>query len=204
MTPTRSVSMVLAISASIVSGATASLGQSEGSGDPRDDATFDQSAVAVSGTSTLVGQTDPGTTTLDGRIVRVRETVLITVEESSDPRVSGRATITVNFDAYPDQTGLPGSTQVRYGDARLENEIGAWSGRFAGSLANGGFVQTYWLEGEGAYEGLSYVVTAGGNGNVWRSQGLIFPGDVPPIGRGTALPLDGPGLELPTAWAPPF
>ncbi len=204
MVRTRSAGSLLAILMLTMMGSATAIGQSDDSTRTGDDASRSMSAVAVNGTSTLVGEADPGTTTLEGGVVRVRDNVLITIEASSDVRVSGQATITVNFDAYPDQTGLPGSTQVRYGDARLENELGSWSGRFAGSLANGGFVQTYWLEGDGAYEGLSYVVTAGGNGNVWRSQGLIFPGQVPPLGTGNTLPIDGQGLDLPLAWAPPF
>jgi hypothetical protein len=203
MVKTRSIGVALAACVAVGLGGTATLGQPGGDSVPDGAAGLDQSAVAVTGTSTLVGQSDPGATTLDGSVIRVRKNVLITFEEATDPRVSGRATITVNFDAFPDQTGLPSSTQVRYGQARLENDFGSWSGHFAGSLANGGFVQTYWLEGEGAYEGLSYVVTAGGNGNVWRSQGLIFPGEVPPLGKGNMLPIDGIGVDLPTAEAPP-
>jgi hypothetical protein len=203
MVKTRAAGVALAMCTLMALQGAATLGQSEGDDATGDDAAPDQIAVAVNGTSTLVGSTDPGTTTLDGSVVRVRDNVLITVEESSDPRVSGRATIRVSFDAYPDQTGLPGATQVRFGEARLENESGAWEGHFAGSLANGGFVQTYWLAGEGAYEGFSYVVTAGGNGNVWRSQGLIFPGAVPPMGEGTSLPIDTLGRDLPTAWVAP-
>jgi hypothetical protein len=201
MVKTRSVGAVLTLCLLTALGGTITLAQSDGSGQPGADPSSSQSAVSVSGTSSLVGEASPGTASLDGNIIRVRDNVLVTIEESSDPRVSGRATITVNFDAYPDQTGMPGSTQVRFGEARLENDEGSWSGRFAGSLANGGFVQTYWFEGDGAYEGLSYVVTAGGNGNVWRSQGLIFPGDIPPLGKGNTLPIDGLDLDLPTAFA---
>lgn len=162
----------------------------------------DQAAVAVSGTSTLVGEAAAGTTTLDGEIVRVRDNVLVTLESSSDPRASGRAIISVNIDAYPDPDGQAGASQVRFGTMRLVNDAGAWAGRFAGSMAGGGFVQTYWLEGEGGYSGYSYVVTAGGNGQVWRSQGLIFPGRLPPLGGGPSLPIDGPERELPTASRP--
>ena len=203
MVKNRSFSVAVAICVLTTLPAAAALGQS-GDGSTGDrDASVEQRAVVVNGTSTLLGEADAGTTAVDGSIIRVRDNVLVTIEASSDPRVSGRATITVNFDAYPDQSGLPGATQVRYGEARLENDSGVWSGHFAGSLAGGGFVQTYWLEGEGAYAGLSYVVTAGGSGNVWRSQGLIFPGGVPPLGKGNRLPIDGLRPDLPTAWAPP-
>lgn len=204
MVKTRSASTMLVIMVFTMAGSATAIARSDDSTKTGDDASRGMNAVAVYGTSTLVGESDPGTTTLDGVIVRVRDNVLVTAEASSDARVSGRATITVSFDAFPDQTGLPGSSQVRYGHARLENELGSWSGRFAGSLANGSFLQTYWLEGAGAYEGLSYVVTAGGNGNVWRSQGLIFPGEVPPLGTGNSLPLESQGADLPMAWSRPL
>ena len=71
---------------------------------------------------------------------------------------------------------------------RIENEDGSWEGSFAGRLSNGRFLQTYWLRGRGDYAGLTYVVTAGGEGPVWASEGLIYPGSPPP---GTPLgPID--------------
>jgi hypothetical protein len=188
----------LLVSALMALGGTAAMAQSDVT--PEEVA---QQASPVVGTSTLIGQAEPGVTTLDGAIIRVRGNELITLEASSDPRVSGQARILVNYDAYPGPQGIPGTTQVRFGEMRLENEDGAWSGRFTGSLGASGFMQTYWLEGEGAYEGLSYVVTAGGNGNVWQSTGLIFPGDIPPMGSSAELPLDGIDRELPTAWLAP-
>lgn len=158
-----------------------------------------QVAVSVNGTSTLIGESTPGTVSVEGDVVRIRDNVLLTLEAATDDRASGRATITVNIDAYPDPSGLAGASQVRFGTMRLVNGHGAWSGRFLGSLANGGFVQTYWLEGEGAFDGLSYVVIAGGNGPVWRSQGLIFPGRLPPMGGLPRLPIDGIDRDFPTA-----
>ena len=53
-------------------------------------------------------------------------------------------------------------------------------------------------EGEGDYEGLAYVVTAGGNGPIWQSQGLIYPGRIPPMGGTPVFDLDGPGRVAPT------
>ena len=202
MVKDRSARVALIISALMAFGGTAAHGQAEPGQTPEGPVTDAPQAVAVTGTSTLVAEAAPGSIELENGVIRVRDNELVTVEVSSDPRVAGRATITVNFDAYADQSGLPGATQVRYGQMRLENDDGAWVGRFAGSLANGGFMQTYWLEGQGAYRGLSYVVTAGGNGNTWRSQGLIFPGDIPPLGGGPSFPLDAIGRDLPTALAP--
>ena len=62
---------------------------------------------------------------------------------------------------------------------RLVNADGAWEGRFTGRLNEAGFTQTYWLLREAAYEGLTYVMTAGGNGPIWASSGLIYPGTPP-------------------------
>lgn len=203
MTKTRTTSLALACAALTALSGVSALGQSDECREVPGDIASSRVAIAVAGTSSLVGQARPGTTMLDGDISCVRDNVLITTERASDPRVEGVATTTVNFDAYPDETGVPGPTQVRYGDTRLENESGAWTGHFAGSLANGAFVQTYWLEGEAAYEGLSYVATADGNGDVWPSQGLVFPGDTPSMGWANRLPVDGLVRDLPVAWATP-
>src|SRR5687768_2673219 len=137
-------------------------------------------AVAVSGTSTLVGEEAPGEARVDDGVVRQRGAVLITNEDSSDPRVSGRGTIVLNVDAFSDGEGNLGTSQIRYGTMRIENDDGSWEGSFAGRFSNGRFIQTYWLRGKGAYDGLTYVVTAGGDGPVWISEGLIYPGSPPP------------------------
>jgi hypothetical protein len=156
-------------------------------------------AVEVTGTSTLIAEEASGTTSLEDGVARQRGAVLITNEESSDPRVSGRGTIMLNVDAFTDPEGNLGTVQVRYGTMRIENEGGSWEGSFAGRLSNGRFIQTYWLRGDGEYEGLTYVVTAGGDGPVWVSEGLIYPGAPPP---GTPLgPVDpsSPGGDPPLA-----
>ena len=163
--------------------------------DPRD-----AMAVSVRGTSTLVGQIDPGASTITAGVLTTRGSQLATLEEASDPRVTGRGLITLNIDAYRDAEGGSLGLQVRYGRMRLENEDGAWEGRFTGRLTDGGFTQTYWLVGEDAYEGLTYVVSAGGNGPVWLSTGLIYPG-TPPVGAsagplGPRLPSERPPLAL--------
>jgi len=156
-------------------------------------------AVSVRGTSTLVGLLDAGSTVVEDGVVRTRDSVLQTVERSSDPRVSGEATITLDIDAYRGGEGTSFGGQVRYGRMRLENEDGAWEGDFTGRLSASGFLQTYWLAGEGAYAGWSYVVTAGGNGDVWFSDGLIYPGAVPAASALEGLPIEGPARDLPSA-----
>jgi hypothetical protein len=147
-----------------------------------------QTAVSVTGTSTLVGESEPGTATIEDGVAHQRGAVLVTNETSSDERVAGHGTITLNVDAFTGPEGVLGTTQIRYGLMRIENEDGAWEGSFAGRLSNGRFLQTYWLRGRGDYAGLTYVVTAGGDGPVWASEGLIYPGSPPP---GTPLgPID--------------
>jgi hypothetical protein len=158
-------------------------------------------AVEVTGTSTLVAEEAAGTATLEDGVARQRGAVLITNEESSDPRVSGRGTITLNVDAFTGPSGDLGASQIRYGTMRIDNDGGSWEGPFAGRYSNGRFIQTYWLRGDGEYDGLTYVVTVGGNGPVWVSEGLIYPGAPPP---GTPLgPVDPatPGDDRPLAVA---
>lgn len=153
-------------------------------------------ATSVQGTSRLVGQLDPGVTSVEGGVLRTRANVLATEERASDPRVSGRALIWLDIDAFADASGSPRGFQVRYGRMRLVNPDGAWEGHFSGRLNEAGFSQTYWLEGEGAYEGLTYVVTAGGSGPLWVSSGLIYPGappaDIPPGLLEPPLPVPPP------------
>jgi hypothetical protein len=156
-------------------------------------------AVWVSGTSTLIGQLDPGTTVLDDGVLRTRGAVLVTLEASSDERAAGQGLIRLDVDVYPAPDGTSIGGQVRYGTMRIENEAGAWEGRFAGRFDGAAFTQTYWLGGEGSYEGFTYVVTAGGNGDVWATDGLIYRGDPPPMSDTLRLPIEAPGRDLPVA-----
>ena len=64
-------------------------------------------AASVQGTSRLVGQVQSGTTLLDGGVLMTRQSILLTVEEATDPRVVGEARITLNIDAYRDASGGP-------------------------------------------------------------------------------------------------
>ena len=156
-------------------------------------------AVSVRGTSTLVGQVEAGVTTVEDGVVRTRGALLVTIERASDPRVEGQGLIRLDIDAYPGPDGQPGAAQVRFGSMRLQSQDGGWEGRFAGRMTEDGFTQTYWLDGDGAYEGLTYVVTAGGSGNVWLSSGLIYPGEVPPMRAGFDLDDEGPDPGAPIA-----
>ena len=203
MVKDRSARAALFFGALLALGGTATAAQEAAEPGVAQPAADPPAAVSVQGTSTLVGQGSPGVVALDGSVFRLRGSELATVEASSDDRVSGQAFITVNYDAYPDADGTMGATQVRYGEMQLVNDGGTWEGTFSGSFSNGAFVQTYWLEGTGAYEGYSYVVTAGGMGSVWASQGLIFPGALPPTGSSVSLPIDSIDIDVPAAFAPP-
>ena len=146
-----------------------------------------------------MGQLDAGTTVVEDGVVRTRGSVLQTVEASSDPRVSGAGTITLDIDAYPGSEGSPLGGQVRYGHMRVENEDGAWEGDFTGRLSASGFLQTHWLAGEGDYAGWSYVVTAGGTARSGSATMLIYPGELPTASTLDRLPVEGPGRDLPSA-----
>jgi hypothetical protein len=187
------VARLVGWSATAVTVVLASAGVVQAQPDPMPD------AVWVRGTSTLIGQLDPGTTVLDGGVLRTRGAVLVTLEASSDERAAGRGLIRLDVDVYPAPDGTSVGGQVRYGTMRIENDAGAWEGRFAGRLSGAGFSQTYWLEGEAAYEGLTYVVTAGGDGDVWTTDGLIYRGEPPPLSDGVRLPVEAPDRDLPAA-----
>jgi hypothetical protein len=188
----RSTAIALSTVLALAVGGSAATAQDQTDGPP-------MGATLVQGTSTLVGQAEPGEQTVEDGVIKVRGNVLLTVETSTDPRVEGRATITVNIDTYPPAEGAMGPAQIRYGTVRLENDGGAWTGSFEGRMAPSGFIQTYWFRGEGGYDGLSYIVTAGGNGNVWQSQGVIYPGELPPLGGVTLPRIDRLGPGAPSA-----
>lgn len=187
MLGTRSARLAISLTLALATGgsvATAQSADGRGSG-----------AVQTTGTSTLAGEVMPGDQSFVDGVLSVRDNVLVTVEDTSDPRTSGRATITVNSDTYLPTDATASPMQIRYGQMLIENDEGTWAGTFMGRLSHGAFTQTYWLRGEGAYEGLSYVVTAGGMGPVWESQGVIYPGELPPTGSSAPPQLErlGPG-----------
>ena len=75
--------------------------------------------------------------------------------EMSDPRVSG--TLTMLGDYLEMHDAGPRDSDAGQGSVRLENDGGAWSGTWSRSAHPPCGVHTYvWLEGEGAYEGLTF------------------------------------------------
>ncbi len=117
-----SISITLCLSAVVALAGSTALGQDE---QPSSPTPADQVATAVEGTSTLVGEAAAGSTTVDGAIVRVRDNVLITMEESSDPRTSGRGV------DHPRLRRLPGCRRA--------------PGRRAGALGGDASGQRRWL-----------------------------------------------------------
>ncbi|MFO7532485.1 MAG: hypothetical protein R6W93_08475 [Candidatus Limnocylindrales bacterium] len=99
--------------------------------------------------------------------------------EASDPRISGRWRQVMDMRSYVSRepAGVPAT--VWTATARLDNEEGAWVGTFTGFLD--GDVGREWnvLRGEGAYEGLTAVFRW--LGEEYRQEGIIFPGDLPPL-----------------------
>ena len=66
---------------------------------------------------------------------------------------------------------------------RIENDDGAWQGPLTEvRFADGTVVNYGWLEGEGAYEGLSFFTSWHGPSGtrIRKGEGLIWPGDPPP------------------------
>ena len=109
--------------------------------------------------------------------------------KASDPRVSGEQ-ISVGLYDYPviEADGGRG-TQV----VRIENADGAWQGPvtsvdFPSDLT----VEHGWLTGEGAYEGLSFFYSYHDDtaSDVHTGQGMIWPGEPPPVPDAALLDAD--------------
>ncbi len=97
---------------------------------------------------------------------------------ASDPRASGKLTVTTNIDIYDPASGSY-SAVVMAGTQILQNEGGAWEGVFH-SFDYPGTPDTQGhsvLQGTGGYEGLTLVTTYVDN----VGEGLIFPGSMPEV-----------------------
>jgi hypothetical protein len=99
---------------------------------------------------------------------------------SDDPRISGRVTDLYFGDGPLRHTGQPSRwTKLR----RIENVDGAWQGPHTEvHFPDGTWVDYGWLEGEGAYEGLSFFSSWRGpwSSSTRKGEGMIWPGDPPP------------------------
>jgi hypothetical protein len=144
------------------------------------DAVPDPMAAAyVTGTVTFdgVNLAEPTTTNDDGVVRRRGESWGNLTVRASDARFSGKLTVTWHEDRYPGT----GDAGIAWGVTRIENDSGAWSGPMTGLTRPGedSGVNTAWLVGEGAYEGLSAYMNDHAAGIF---DGMIFPG-VPPAVR---------------------
>jgi hypothetical protein len=96
----------------------------------------------------------------------------ITVE-SSDPRLAGEASFTLDRDIYPGRIGIVWGTGV------ITNEAGSWTGSTVGVIRpEDGIAWRTWdqFTGSGAYEGLSVMLDKESNGEF---EGVIVPGPLP-------------------------
>jgi hypothetical protein len=139
--------------------------------DPASDGQGDE---VVTGKLTLA-LTTPYTDTRAGEVTQLRDGVITTTAQMSDPRVSGTGTWNVSADLSP-------AVGPRWGTYRLENAAGAWDGTCSGAAsdAGGGGAWSCRLTGSGAYDGYSYLFSAtpseSGTGDV---RGVIVPGPPP-------------------------
>ena len=117
---------------------------------------------------------------------------------TTDPRFSGtmvedEPAIFSETPVAPEAPGIHaighGYDHVGWGLSRLENDEGAWQGWHAGFswMQGAPWHEQSWFVGEGAYDGLSAVVASRceqlpcGEGDTFL-YGVIYEGDVPPIG----------------------
>jgi hypothetical protein len=103
-----------------------------------------------------------------------------------DPRLSGTVRTVQHTDEFP-QADADGRIEIWWGDVRIENDDGAWSGTVTSTYDPDQPVEAgsgvYELTGEGAYEGLSALLFESSLPGLEPSPyvfGAIFPGDLPP------------------------
>jgi hypothetical protein len=106
----------------------------------------------------------------------------------TDPRLTGTLSLKPNWDAFlwPDPSGMgnfserPGY-QVTWGTWLLTADDGTWEGDYTGSSTSAeSTVETGWLKGSGAYEGLSASFHVVGGWLEGVVSAMIFPGNPPP------------------------
>ena len=96
------------------------------------------------------------------------------VSEVDDPRLGGDVRLTY-------RSRSDGEHFVLWGDYEVTGEEGSWSGEWVGQVRpDGQHVLTSWLAGQGAYEGLSVIANATGDGYINDVEGLVYSGPLPP------------------------
>jgi len=133
-------------------------------------------AVRVEGWS-QVTLDEQGVVDSSGPVGYLRGQKLRTRDAMSDPRVSGVGHVVIDADDYGGDIG------PEWGTFRLENDEGAWQGSVSGFHSSVDSHVAGWLQGEGAYTGLSYyyeIVLDHSGYNSAVVTGIIYPGDPPP------------------------
>jgi hypothetical protein len=135
-------------------------------------------ATVVSGIESCTFEKQGTTTTDADGTGHFRGSVLSCTDTSNDPRVSGTATYTWEYDGW-----AQGAT-VQWGTGRLENAGGAWDGTMTGSYSMPrGDILLFWFKGSGGYEGLAYamwaVLSPAEVAWTYAVDGIIFPGAPP-------------------------
>lgn len=96
--------------------------------------------------------------------------------EASDPRLSGTASYTGNWQRY----GAAGF-QIEAGTRVLENDGGRWVGTTTALASDDLNTDTVVLHGEDAYEGLTAYVLMDWTANPTSFTAAVFPGEMPPF-----------------------
>jgi hypothetical protein len=105
------------------------------------------------------------------------------IVESTDPRITGDLDVIYTYD----QSGAIGRGA---GLARLVNDGGVWQGPLTVLYyPDGTEFRIAVMEGNGEYEGLTYVTTNSLDvSGVGQPQGLIWEGGMPPVPDAEQLP----------------
>ena len=122
-----------------------------------------------------------------GDVMQTRETTIRWDSKASDPRFDGQGVTVANVDAYTNADPAAGGPEVAWGTIRIENEGGAWAGPYTGLGLPDQHTETvtWWLTGEGGYEGQSAFLRQSGHPDeagsayVIPMEGWVFPGPVP-------------------------
>ena len=112
-------------------------------------------------------------------------------QDMSDPRVSGALVVQLDLGCSDKMVCWMG------GDLTITNEGGTWDGRWVGFINSDAEVGRshdimQWFEGNGAYEGWSYVAVLSDFDRPGRDvRGVVYRGELPPsVAQGLELPAE--------------
>jgi hypothetical protein len=111
-----------------------------------------------------------GTTTTVGDATHIRDVVVTSHEDTTDPRVTGTTTVNLSVDAI-------GDMGWESADATLRTASGSWTGTCRGvawGQGNASLIEC-WFEGNGPYAGLTYFEQISTMGVTAKIEGVIAP-----------------------------